>query len=46
MRYSIFILLFFVYALVGVISFYVVRMMRREGSSQVAATSSGPGTKA
>ena len=30
MRYSIFLLLFFVYALLGVIAFFVVRMMRRE----------------
>ena len=30
MRYSIFILLFFIYALLGIIAFYVVRMMRRE----------------
>ena len=30
MRYSIFILLFFVYALLGVIAFFVVRMMKRE----------------
>jgi hypothetical protein len=30
MRYSIFILLFFIYALLGLIAFYVIRMMRRE----------------
>jgi len=36
MKYSIFILLFLVYALVGVIAFFVIRTMRRETSSRAA----------
>lgn len=36
MRYSIFILLFFIYALLAVIAFYVARMMRREARLQSA----------
>jgi len=36
MKFSIFILLFLVYALVGMIVFFVVRMMRRETRCQAA----------
>jgi len=34
MRYSIYILLFFVYTLMAVITFFVARMIRRESRSQ------------
>jgi len=37
MRYSIFILLFFIYTLLAVIAFFVVRMMRRESHADTAS---------
>ena len=42
MKYSIFILLFFIYALAGVIAFYVYRMMRRE--NQLLESAKPPST--
>jgi hypothetical protein len=39
MKYSIFILLFFIYALLTLIALYVVRMMRRETSLEAAGPS-------
>jgi hypothetical protein len=45
MRYSIFILLFFIYALLTVIAVYVARMMRRESRALMAGASRGGSTE-
>ena len=42
MKYSIFILLFLIYSLVGIIGFFVARMMRRESQREDANQSIGP----
>ena len=42
MRYSIFLLLFLIYALLTVIGIYVVRMMRRETRLEAAGPSPTP----
>jgi hypothetical protein len=42
MKYSIFILLFLIYSLVGVIGFFVARMMRRESQREAAKQAMGP----